>query len=725
MPAAVLSRCSVPEPGHDDPDAFREVISAAGASHPDNHRSESAALNASSPTSDLASGESSAQPGLWLTLEKLRELPLTAEARLQLLEELVASPPDGLEPAQLLGELAELRLRCCEDTYRRQAWAEALQHHDSLFELLTRLVALVPQHGDAFWGRYGELLAFLTVAIHDQVCGPQAGTCPDPLKADLAWDMAQRLAQAAPLPLQAPEWLAVLEQQLVQDGALLWCSRLESGQKLDGLERDEIHQRAFTLMARLSDLLNPAPEWITRKLNALLERQVREVLSQDPPAPAELARLLANLERLPIAAERTAPFQASLTRARLSLDLLAPELELSKAAAAAAAPQPEANDPPRPMAVVDEQPGVAEVVWLDPGDTPTALQLDLGPLLNAEFERIEEVLDGFCWHLPRGSRALPATAALVAALAPRWRAGERLEAPAFERLSCLAASWQRRLAAKLEPLPAHDWRDGLLVELDHLELDVLQPMLAAPGQLESGLAELRREHHNPAFWQQRQEVPWMTRTPMLEALRRLHVEAGFYARSHEPLESLSFWGREVSLALGDAELWTDDAGCLGRWLAVAQELARSQRGPLPELGLPPSTEQLLGELGGAEVVYVGDDAVAVLEAHRAGRCFRGQPFGLRVLESPGSRWPARPAGGFEESLALLLVRLDGLYRQRPFAVLLADCGAYRLPLLRAVHQRYGVAAISSGLPMAQWLIGSGDQTASTRSDSQRGAGPDG
>jgi hypothetical protein len=54
-------------------------------------------------------------------------------------------------------------------------------------------------------------------------------------------------------------------------------------------------------------------------------------------------------------------------------------------------------------------------------------------------------------------------------------------------------------------------------------------------------------------------------------------------------------------------------------------------------------------------------------------------------------------------LAALLETIDGLYRQRPFAILLADCGAYRLPLLRAVHQRYGVPGLSSDRPMARWL----------------------
>jgi hypothetical protein len=56
-----------------------------------------------------------------------------------------------------------------------------------------------------------------------------------------------------------------------------------------------------------------------------------------------------------------------------------------------------------------------------------------------------------------------------------------------------------------------------------------------------------------------------------------------------------------------------------------------------------------------------------------------------VLDPPASRWPAR---GFGDSLAVLLEVIDGLYR---------------LPLLQAAHQRYGVAAVSSGRPLALWL----------------------
>jgi hypothetical protein len=64
-----------------------------------------------------------------------------------------------------------------------------------------------------------------------------------------------------------------------------------------------------------------------------------------------------------------------------------------------------------------------------------------------------------------------------------------------------------------------------------------------------------------------------------------------------------------------------------------------------------------------------------------------------------------PSLSEQDALAVMLEALDGLYRERPFGVFMADCGAYRLPLLRAVHQRYGIPSLSSGRPMATWLKG--------------------
>lgn len=633
-------------------------------------------------------------PAVWLSLERLRRLPLTTEARLALLQELRASEQPGQVALAVRAELAELTLRCCENSCEQGAWLAALNQHDALIELVDVLARAVPQQADTYWRRYGELLCTLTAAVHTAVNSTSTSPPEQPLRAELCWRLAQRLRLASDLPWQPPDWLAVLEQQLVQDGALFFKDLLQQGPDQDGRRR-----KAFHLFVRLEQLLDPAPVWVLQGAKEIIGSLAANLNSDDSLPGSETLELIELVESFPVDAQRQQALQAATTRARLTLELLDPDLGPLVQAPVAV----EGEGEMAAEAAVPLEPATAELVFLDAGESASQLQLDVAPLLISDFETIEAALDDFVWHLPRGSRALPAAQALVAALEPRWRQGVRLPAEAFERLAYLAAAWQRRLAEKMEPLPEIDWHHSLLIELGATELAVLIPLLAAPANLEQVLAELRREHHNPLFWQQRQELPWMQCPPPLEALRRLHVEEGYYARGHEPLQGLQAWGGESALALLEADLWTDDAGCLGLWLAVAQELAGRNQGPLPPLGSPPQADQLLTELAGLEVLYVGADAAAVKEAHRAGRCFRGEPFGLRVLEPPLSHWPARPGGSFDESLAVLLEAVDGSYRQRPFSVLMADCGAYRLPLLRRVHQRYGVAALSSGRPMVSWL----------------------
>ena len=666
-----------------------------------------------------ASSVGNGEPGVWLTFEQLRQLPLSHEARLHLLRELSTTAAADSTQVQLLAEQAELHLRCCEHAWSSGAWLEAMHHHDQLRLLVERLVKVLPQQARPFWSRYGELLASLTAAVHAAVSSQSSTPLLEPLRAELCWLLAERLHKGRQLPFVPPDWLAVLEQQLVQDGAICWIDLQKTTEQPEApgtpvRSPGQMVSRAISLLVRLDQLLDPAPDWVLELARQQLEAQVMGLLDRSAAAaePRELAKLLELVQLLPLLPESQASMEQAVTRARLALELLDPELPPLGPLPAPALPvsdlQPGKRGDHPPQAAAPAEVPMAELVLLEAGQSVGPLGFNLAPLLVEEpegetFQAIEDALVDYIWHLPRGSRAQQAAPALLAALEPAWRAGLRLPAAAFERLAYLAAAWQRRLAEKLEPLPTLDWQHSLLIELDATELAVLQPLLAAPASLEPALATLRREHLNQAFWQERQELPWMRAPSPLEALRRLHVEQGFYARTHEPLQGLLAWGREGVQALLEAEVWTDDAGCLGCWLAVAQELVAQKRLPLPSLGEPPPPEQLLGELGGLEVVYVGDQATVVQAAHRAGRCFRGEPFGLRVLEAPASHWPARPAGSFEESLAVLLEAVDGLHRQRPFAVLLADCGAYRLPLLRAVHQRYGVAALSSGRPMASWL----------------------
>ena len=629
--------------------------------------------------------------GVWMSLERLRQLPLAPQARLALLQELLETSPEELSSRlPLLGELAEECVHGCEEAYGREEWQEAFDHHDALFALVPELAAGLPERAEEFWASYGNLLAFFTAAVHQVV----VSSCEDQLlplqRAELAWHLYERLRQGRHQPIREPDWLLVLEQQIVQVGASHWRSIALAGEGDLGQARE----RAVSLFERLAALLDPLPDWVQQQRQELIEADLQALLAMDPGQdPKVAAAVLQHLAALPVPVERQGAMEAALTRARLALELLAPP----PAPEAVAAPRP-ASAPPLP------EPGVAEFVLLPPEEEATCLQFNLRPLLEGDASGLNEALDDFEWHLPRGSQAEPAATGLHRVLEPLWRRGLRLGPQAFECLAQLAAAWQRRLADRLVPLPPLDWTHGLVTELGATELAVLTSLVRDPESSTSALAELRREHQNTSFWQQRQEHPWMVCPPPLEALRRLYVDEAYYASSQEPLASLRAWGRELMQALAEAEVWTDDAGCLGLWLAVAQELVAQGRGPLPPLGVAPTGDQLLAAFGGSEVVYVGDEAMGVQAAHRAGRCFREGAFGLRVLATPASRWPARPAGSFEESLGVLLEAVDRLYRERPFDVLLADCGAYRLPLLRMVHQRYGIPGLSSGRPMAGWLM---------------------
>jgi len=646
------------------------------------------------------------QPGVFLSLDAIRRLPLSQEARLSLLSELRHSAESGLSKAHLMAEQAELYLRCCEHAYNTCDWLQAIDHHDALLELVLLLARALPEKARSFWSRYGELLAFLTAAVHPAVISNSTSPPPQPLRAELCWRLAERLKIGRQLPFTPPEWLAVLEQQLVQDGAAYWTALIDTdADDPTGLAR----RRSFSLLIRLDELLAPAPSWIIEQAREHLCNLAQSLLAQHKPESRNLAQLCSDLEALPLDPEDQSKMAVSIVRARLSLELLAPDLgglipQIDSEAFVKAEISQNKDLPAKAMMVLRD--------FND--DTASPLEFNVAPLLvdtdqeGDEFNHLDEALEEFVWHLPRGSTAIHAAPALLDALEPAWRNGLRLSAKSFEKIAYLSAAWQRRLTERLDPLPILDWHHSMLIELDSRELAALKPILEMSESLQPALAELRRQHHNDQFWREKVETPWMCCPPPLEALRRLHCELGFYAQTHQPFQELNRWGMELSQVLHEAESWTDDAGCLGLWLSVTQEQVIRYQQPLPTFGVPPAADSLLAQLGGMEILYVGDQAEDVREAHRLGRCFRGEPFGLRVLKTPLSRWPARPAGGFWESLDLVLDAVEITYRQRPFDVVLADCGAYRLPLLRSVHQRYGVTALSTGLPMVDWLTGKSD-----------------
>ncbi len=548
-------------------------------------------------------GGGSGEPGVWVPLRRLRELALPYPAYHQLIASLRVGGDGGEDP--LLAELTDASAAALREALEQGHLERALAAHEDLLGHVIELAAARPAVAAVLWQRYGELLGQLAGQVHGRLV-PRNGEPVDfslPERAgdaELCLRMAGILEPTAAQPWAVPDWLPVLEQQLVQHGALAWQQRLRTDADAAG--------PCLDLFLRLAQLLDPVPAWVDLAWRAALERLIEALPPAGALAEPELELLVARVGRLPVAAEQRGAFEAALLRARFSLELL--------------------------------QQG----------------------------------------RVGNGRRATEGS----------------------EGLEVLEAEWleedeERPGPAPAAALPAVAWRPGtLVVELDPLELQLLQRAEGPAEPREEALAEMRRRHHDSDFWGAA-AVEGPEPPDSLELLRRFEREAGFYATTHAPLESLRQWARPALQALLQAQVWSGDGATLKLWQPWGQASQRRQ---------PPGGTALLERLGGGEVVLVGEgpEAVAALqEAHRAGRLFAGGAFGLRCLAVPQSRHPQRPAAGFEHSLEALVAAVEALHRERPFTVLLAGGGAYRLPLVQAIGSRYGVLAVALASPLAAWL----------------------
>lgn len=346
------------------------------------------------------------------------------------------------------------------------------------------------------------------------------------------------------------------------------------------------------------------------------------------------------------------------------------------------------------------------------------LELNLWPFLGtADPQRLEDVMAAFL--APVRVRETSGRAAqlgvrdsivsLYESMGHLWRVGEQLPQELFFRINQALPIWSRltgpgslgaRLLPSGLPVPRFDSHD-LLVQLDAVELAALQGVLYEREQLEPALARLRREHLNVAFWNQRSPDWWFRPADPVENLKRLHTDCGFYAAAGADMACLVRWADGVFRCLAGAALWSSDGTTASFFLPVAQALC-SETGGVPELTGRPDLLEIYRVMAGQEVLYVGPHSEAILNQHRSGRAFRLfldrtiAPYGLRAVPAPESHYPQRPDRGFSASLDGLIKQVVGEFQRKPFGLLLADCGAYRLPLLDELRARCGVRGVAMG-----------------------------
>ena len=456
-------------------------------------------------------------------------------------------------------------------------------------------------------------------------------------EAELCWRLAGILEQGLARPCSPPEWLSVLEEQLVQRGALGWQQR----------EGPEARERCLDLFLRLAELQDPVADWVVKACHEGIAGVIGALPGLEALSETDLGLLIERVSRLPVASEQRQAFEASLLRARFSLELLQQGRE-------AGGRQP------------DDGLEVLEAEWLNEGEGPEVVAplrlvaaerdhadghevFSLEPFLDGDRAGAERALEEFLQRWQEDERpACPPVATLLDSLA----GGEG--PPTLEALAVLrqaASRWQDTFGARVMPLPPVDWRaEGLLVELDPLELAVLHLAAGSSAALEDILAELRRRHHDQDFWAAPAADPFPVLPDALEALRAFALRAGFYATTHAPLESFNRWAQPALQALLQAQVWSTEAGTQALWVPVGPGAAtvRSWRGrcaaPTASKGDP------AGPPGGWRSCWWGMGRMRSRGLTGRGRCLLEEPFGLRCVAGPESLHPARPAAGFEHSL---------------------------------------------------------------------------
>ena len=343
------------------------------------------------------------------------------------------------------------------------------------------------------------------------------------------------------------------------------------------------------------------------------------------------------------------------------------------------------------------------------------LELNLAPLLQFPTpELLDELVPAFFIPLQGAGRGdafclTEPCSHLWQELRQRWAEGERLQAEHWRGLIYSTALWNRcggtgELNAKPAPwtLPVASIQAGRsLLRPGNVELAALQTVVQAPGDLDELLAEIRRRHHDRAWMETTRDHWWFDPSDGSENLRRLHTNAGFYANSHAPVESLRRWSQGTLRALMGGPVLFGNSSITQMFWPVAQTLLE-QTGTMPELVQWPGEQAFYDAIADQEVLFVTPFARDVEAHHRTGKAFqlyndiRIRPYGLRCLEAPVSVYPNRPGRGFEESLNQLLEQIERSYKQKPFSVFTAACGCYGLPLCEAVKQRYGVTCLYIG-----------------------------
>lgn len=194
----------------------------------------------------------------WIRLACLELRQLSSE---QMCQELETALEDQEGDQVLLEQLALCCDRCCREALERGDWGLAMERQAVAERTLHRLDEGHPHGSQARWEGYAALVIAIVDRLKPVLIGEAGHSLPDAVRARL-YDRVERMLKGYhALPIEPPEWLAVVELQLLQEGAQLW-------KVLIGRE-PRAAEHAQVLFGQLAARLDPCPEWVRHQLKNL------------------------------------------------------------------------------------------------------------------------------------------------------------------------------------------------------------------------------------------------------------------------------------------------------------------------------------------------------------------------------------------------------------------------------------------------------------------------
>lgn len=684
--------------------------------------------------------------GLWLGFEELLQLPLEANAKADLWRLALRQRPNAAAAEQLPLVIALARF-CGQASAAAAAdgqWVLMQQQLEETVGSYRRIAELDPGKTSAVREEIGNLIAKLVSVLHNNIYSMESPDVKE--RSKLCWQGFQLCISYHRLELEQPDWLWHLEEQLVREGAIS-LRQLISTESIES--KKETNQQALELLLHLGKMHKPCPEWILIAAREQIEFEVQTLLinnNQDNyPKEDDLKKLFSWIARLPLAIKELKNVQLAVQRGIWSLQLHSQQEEISDSAKTkpekketapiprkAIAAQASPTDPRHLYRAItiavetwlSDHPAQLNIHRLEPifrtGQEAVqwnegCLQFNIASLLAfPQIELLDQLVPAFFMPLQKAGRGkdfnlVQPHSAIWKELGAFWHKNGELNRTQFSGLVYFTALWNRcggkgGLEAKTLgwELPVSSFmKEKSLLRPGNVELAALQTVLFQADELEVLLAEIRRRHHDHNWMESKRDEWWYNPNDGYENLKRLHTNAGFYASSHAPLESLQRWSQGTIRALLSGPILFGNESITEMFWPLAQQLFK-QTGNMPALVQWPGDQEFYNFISGKELLFVTPLASDVETHHRTGLAFnlfsdiQIQPYGLRCIEAPVSIYPNRPDRGFEDSLERTLEQIDRIYRQKPFEIFTAACGAYGLPLCEIVKQRYGVNCIYVG-----------------------------